>query len=56
MIPYQQQVIPDWLRKEVEQYFIPFPFEPNSIVDIGANIGAFARGSSAMACCSHLLL
>ncbi len=43
MIPYQQQVIPDWLRKEVEQYFIPFPFEPNSIVDIGANIGAFAQ-------------
>ena len=55
MIPYQQQAIPDWLQKEVEQYFIPLPFEPTSIVDI-ANIGAFAQRSSAMACCSHLLL
>ena len=43
MIPYQQQAIPDWLHKEVEQYFIPLPFEPTSIVDIGANIGAFAQ-------------
>jgi len=43
MIPYQQQVIPDWIRKEVKQYFIPLPFKPNSIVDIGANIGAFAQ-------------
>ena len=43
MIPYQQHVIPDWLRKKVEQYFIPFPFEPNSIVGIGPNIGAFAQ-------------
>lgn len=43
MIPYQQQAIPDWLQKEVEQYFIPLPFEPTSIVDIGANIGAFAQ-------------
>ena len=43
MIPYQQQAIPDWLQKEVEQYFIPLPFEPNSILDIGANIGAFSQ-------------
>ena len=43
MIPYQHQAIPDWLQKEVEQYFISLPFEPTSIVDIGANIGAFAQ-------------
>ena len=43
MIPYRQQAIPDWLHKEVEQYFIPLPFEPASIVDIGENIGAFAQ-------------
>jgi len=37
------QPIPDWLYKEVEEYFIPLPFEPQSILDVGANIGAFAQ-------------
>jgi FkbM family methyltransferase len=35
--------IPDWLIKEVQEYFVPLPFEPQSILDIGANIGAFAQ-------------
>lgn len=35
--------IPDWLYREVEEYFIPLPFAPKSILDIGANIGAFAQ-------------
>ena len=35
--------IPPWLHKEVADYFIPLPFEPKTILDIGANIGAFAR-------------
>lgn len=39
----QPQPIPQWLYKEVEEYFIPLPFEPKSILDIGANIGAFAQ-------------
>ena len=39
----QPQAIPQWLYKEVEEYFIPLPFEPKSILDIGANIGAFAQ-------------
>jgi FkbM family methyltransferase len=43
MVPIQPQPIPQWLRDEVEEYFIPLPFEPESILDIGANIGAFAR-------------
>lgn len=33
--------IPQWLVDEVEEYFIPLPFEPKTILDIGANIGAF---------------
>jgi FkbM family methyltransferase len=37
------QAIPQWLRDEVEEYFVPLPFEPKSILDIGANIGAFAQ-------------
>ncbi len=39
----QPQPIPQWLYKEVEEYFIPLPFQPKSILDIGANIGAFAQ-------------
>lgn len=35
--------IPDWLHQEINDYFIvPFPFQPVTILDIGANIGAFA--------------
>ena len=37
------QPIPDWLYKEVDEYFVPLPFEPRTILDIGANIGAFAQ-------------
>ncbi len=35
--------IPGWLHKEVEEYFVPLPFVPESILDIGANVGAFAQ-------------
>jgi FkbM family methyltransferase len=35
--------IPAWLHKEIDDYFVaPFSFTPEVIVDIGANIGAFA--------------
>jgi FkbM family methyltransferase len=34
--------IPSWLRKEVEEYFIDYSFVPKTVLDIGANIGAFA--------------
>lgn len=35
--------IPDWLTKEVEDYFaVPINIKPKTILDIGANIGAFA--------------
>lgn len=37
------QAIPDWLAAEVRAYFVPLPFVPRSILDIGANIGAFAQ-------------
>jgi FkbM family methyltransferase len=43
MVPIQTQAIPKWLHGEVDQYFIPLPFEPATILDIGANIGAFAQ-------------
>jgi FkbM family methyltransferase len=43
MVPVHPQPIPQWLRDEVEEYFVPLPFEPTSILDIGANIGAFAQ-------------
>jgi len=39
----EQQPIPEWLYKEVEDYFIPLDFEPKTIADIGANIGAFSQ-------------
>lgn len=38
-----QQNIPQWLYDEVEEYFIPLSFEPGTILDIGANVGAFTR-------------
>lgn len=35
--------IPDWLHKEVDEYFVqPLNFVPDTILDIGANVGAFA--------------
>jgi len=37
------QAIPQWLLNEVEEYFIPLPFAPKTILDIGANIGAFTQ-------------
>lgn len=43
MIELKPQAIPDWLYAEVEEYFVPLPFEPRSILDIGANVGAFAQ-------------
>jgi FkbM family methyltransferase len=43
MILIHPQPIPKWLYDEVDQYFIPLPFQPATILDIGANIGAFAQ-------------
>ena len=43
MTVIEPQAIPQWLRQEAEEYFIPLPFAPKSILDIGANIGAFAQ-------------
>ncbi len=40
---YEQTPIPEWLYKEVDEYLIPLPFEPKSILDIGANVGAFTQ-------------
>ena len=38
-----ERTIPEWLRSEVEEYFAtPLDFKPTTILDIGANIGAFA--------------
>lgn len=38
-----QKAIPEWLSKEVEDYFsIPINIQPKTVLDIGANIGAFA--------------
>ena len=37
-------MIPQWLLDEVDQYFVDIPigFKPKTILDIGANVGAFA--------------
>ncbi|WGE30901.1 hypothetical protein PHA77_18075 (plasmid) [Edwardsiella tarda] len=36
-------LIPEWLRCEVNEYFsTPITLQPTTILDIGANIGAFA--------------
>ncbi len=43
MVAIHPQPIPKWLYDEVDRYFIPLPFEPATILDIGANIGAFAQ-------------
>ncbi|MDH4189700.1 MAG: FkbM family methyltransferase [Betaproteobacteria bacterium] len=44
MYVIDQEPIPDWLYDEVQDYFaIPIPFEPRTVLDIGANIGAFAQ-------------
>jgi len=40
--------IPAWLEREVDEYFTPLPFTPQSILDVGANVGAFARRANAM--------
>lgn len=42
MVPISHQEIPRWLIDEVNEYFVPLPFRPRTILDIGANIGAFA--------------
>lgn len=35
--------IPDWLSQEVNDYFaVPIRSIPKTVLDIGANIGAFA--------------
>lgn len=39
----EPQEIPDWLHEEVNDYFISLLFEPKTILDIGANIGAYAH-------------
>jgi len=41
------QPIPEWLDDEVSEYFLPLPFEPATILDIGANIGTFSRRAHA---------
>lgn len=43
MVPIPPQEIPRWLLDEVAEYFVPLPFRPRTILDIGANIGAFAK-------------
>ncbi|MEO1992109.1 MAG: FkbM family methyltransferase [Pirellulales bacterium] len=47
MITILDHSIPEWLYKEVDQYFIPLSFQPVSVLDIGANIGAFAQRAHA---------
>lgn len=43
MIKLNQHTIPEWLHKEVSEYFKQIPREYNAckVLDIGANIGAF---------------
>lgn len=45
MIEFKKQKIPNWLNEEVNQYFIDLKnvdIIPNTILDIGANIGIFS--------------
>jgi FkbM family methyltransferase len=45
MIEFKKQKIPNWLNKEVNEYFIDLEnidIVPNTILDIGANIGVFS--------------
>ncbi|MCP4745131.1 MAG: FkbM family methyltransferase [Desulfobacteraceae bacterium] len=52
--------IPEWLHDEVKEYFITLQFEPETILDIGANIGAFAYQAhrkwpqAQMVCCEPM--
>lgn len=46
-------MIPQWLLNEVDQYFVGVPegFSPSTVLDIGANLGAFAlRARQAWPC------
>lgn len=43
MFPITFGPIPQWLNEEIKDYFIDFPFVPKTILDIGANIGAFTK-------------
>jgi FkbM family methyltransferase len=43
MVILHHQPIPQWLHDEVAEYFVPLHFEPKTILDIGANVGAFAQ-------------
>jgi hypothetical protein len=60
MRPIPLQQIPQWLYQEVDQCFIPLPFQPATILDIGANIGAFAQRArqkwpdAKMICCEPM--
>ncbi|EIQ5547882.1 FkbM family methyltransferase [Escherichia coli] len=39
----ETQNIPEWLQREVNDYFVkPLNFQPATVLDIGANVGAFA--------------
>lgn len=45
MILLQKQLIPNWIIKEVEEYFVDLQninITPSTILDIGANIGIFS--------------
>lgn len=42
MAVIEQRPIPTWLENEVKEYFLDYSFTPKTILDIGANIGAFA--------------
>ena len=60
MVPFQPQLIPKWLYDEVDKYFIPLPFKPATVLDIGANIGVFAQQAgekwpgSEIVCCEPM--
>lgn len=55
-------MVPQWLLGEVDQYFadIPTSFKPQTILDIGANVGAFALRArqfwpdAAIICCEPM--
>ena len=48
MAVIEHRPIPEWLQNEVKEYFIDYLFEPKTILDIGANIGAFATQAHAL--------
>jgi FkbM family methyltransferase len=41
-------MIPEWLEKEVAEYDMPLVEAPRTVLDIGANIGAFTKRARAM--------